>query len=234
VPFPEDPIRIQLKDGSKHWRLPRKSDLGGYVIRRVPGKIRRVWVQPCWLGKCSPRRFVKTQEKRDVLRFMKRAIKVQSQENIDFARDFIEKPYFLRHQQLPSGRVTPEVASAWRIEDAIESSKGSGKWCSVRERIKRRQQEGRKLHRKFGKSPIIEEEISYLTVNCDFQEVPAQLSARTRMRSPERGFHFAETTTRYPIEGPKTQKEVQEEEELTQRTSEYMAFLEQHRKHITK
>jgi hypothetical protein len=91
------------------------------VIRKVPGKIRRVWIQPCWTGKCSPRKNIKEQEKRDVLRFLKCAIKVQVPEKKDAVQDFIENPYFLRPQRLPSGRVAQEVASAWRAEDDIES-----------------------------------------------------------------------------------------------------------------
>jgi hypothetical protein len=101
VPLSEDPVKIQLNDGSNQWRLPKRLDLGGYVIRKIPGKIRRVWVQPCWVGKCSPRKFLNEQEKRDVLRFMKYAIKVRTSENTDLVREFIEKPYFFEASTRP-------------------------------------------------------------------------------------------------------------------------------------
>jgi hypothetical protein len=53
-PFPENPVRIPLEDGSNHWRLPRKTDLKKYIIRNFPGKTRRVWAQPCWVGLAQP------------------------------------------------------------------------------------------------------------------------------------------------------------------------------------
>jgi hypothetical protein len=44
--FPENPAKIQIEGKfNNHWRLPRKSDLGKYAIRKFPGKIRRVWIQ---------------------------------------------------------------------------------------------------------------------------------------------------------------------------------------------
>jgi hypothetical protein len=128
LPFAENPVRIRLNDGSGHWRLPRRSDVGQYVIRSVPGKIRRVWVQPTWVGKCSPRKHVKEENKSNVLRFLSCAMRIQPVDKSDFVRDFTENPYFERPQTLASGRVRPEVAQAWRVEDEIESSKGTGKW----------------------------------------------------------------------------------------------------------
>jgi hypothetical protein len=130
--FPEDPFRVQLQNG--HWRLLRCSDMKNYVIRHYSKKIRRVWVQPCWLGKSSPRKFLKQQEKRDVLQFMRCAIKVRTEEERDIVQEFIDNPYFRRPQQLPSGRVTPEVAIGWRVEDSIESSKVKKQWSSVSDR----------------------------------------------------------------------------------------------------
>jgi hypothetical protein len=127
LPFAENPIRIQLKDGSGHWRLPRRSDVGQYVIRHAPGKTRRVWVQPTWVGKCSPRKHTNEGNKRDVLQFLSYAMRIQVQDKSDFVRDFTENPYFKRPQTLTSGRVRPEVAQAWRVEDEIESSRGTGK-----------------------------------------------------------------------------------------------------------
>jgi hypothetical protein len=38
--FPEDPVRVQLRNG--HWRLVRHADVRNYVIRYFPGHIRRV------------------------------------------------------------------------------------------------------------------------------------------------------------------------------------------------
>jgi hypothetical protein len=123
-PLTEDPARIQLPNG--HWRLLKCSDMKSYVIRHAPRKIRRVSIQPCWLGKCSPRRLPKQQEKRNVLQFMRFAIKVQIKEKRDLVQEFIDSPYFLRPQQLPSGRATPETSIVWRVEDMIEGSKGTG------------------------------------------------------------------------------------------------------------
>jgi hypothetical protein len=221
-PFSEDPVRIQLREGSNHWRLLRRSDLGRYVVRRAPGKIRRVWVQPTWLGKCSPREFLNEQSKYDVPRFLNCAIKAQTSEKSDFVQDFIENPYFSRPRFLDSGRVSPETAQVWRLEDDIESSKDTGKWSSVANRIEKRRREGQKRCQCLGKNPATMEEISHLTVNCDFQEVDAILPPRPRERSPERGFYYAAANSKLPIEGPKTLKEVEEDQELIRRMPEYM------------
>jgi hypothetical protein len=89
-PFPENPVRISLADGSNHWRLPRKSDLKRYIIRRFPGKTRRVWVQPCWVGVVSARKFLGAQEKFDILCFMKCAIKFKAPKKTeDVIQNFI-------------------------------------------------------------------------------------------------------------------------------------------------
>jgi hypothetical protein len=221
---PEDPVRIQLTNN--HWRLPRRSDLGTYVIRKLPGKIRRVWVQPCWAGKCSPRKSMNQQAKRDVIRFLRCAIKVQAPEKIDGVHDFLENPYFLRPKQLLSWRAIPEAANTWKVEDDIESSKGTGKWSSVADRIKRRKREGKKLCKKFGRDPPEIEEISYLTVNCDFQEVPPGLPKTERQRFPDKGLQFV-TEAKEIIEGPKTQEETEEKFRIEQRMLEYMRFHEQ-------
>jgi hypothetical protein len=225
VPYPENPVRIQL--ANKHWTLPKRSDLGTYVIRKLPGKITRVWIQPCWIRKCSARKFLNQQVRKDVLRFLRCAVKVQAPEKIDAVQDFIENPYFLRTQYLSTGRAAPDLANKWKVEDEIESSKGTGKWRSVAERIKKRKQEGKRLCKKLGRHPEPIEEISYLTVDCDFQEVPSLLPVRERQKTPERGFYFA-THIHEPIEGPKTLKEVQEEFKLIQKTIDYLAYREQH------
>jgi hypothetical protein len=196
--------------------------LGKYVIRKLREKIRRVWVQPTWVGRCSPRKFTNEQCKLSVLNFLKCPIKVQVSEERDLVREFVENPYFLRPQFLPSGRVNPEIAQQWRVEDSIESSKEMKNWSSVEDRIKRRRRERHQRSRELGNSPIVNEEISYLTVDCDFQEVDVTLPERVRRRSPERGFHFAAANSREPIEGPKTLEEHLEDLEAEWRTGDYM------------
>jgi hypothetical protein len=148
---------------------------------------------------------------------------------VDFVQDFTENPYFSRPQFLDSGRVLPEVAQGWRVEDDIESSKDTGKWSSVASRIEKRRQEGRKRCRRFGKSPVSTEEISYLTVDCDFQEVDVLLPTRVLARSVERGFYYEAENSKLPIEGPKTLEEVEEERKQEGRVSEHMDFYMKHR-----
>jgi hypothetical protein len=109
-------VQSQLRDGSKHWRLLRRSDLGRYEIRKVPGKIRRVLVQPTWVGKCSPRKFLNEQSKYDVFRFLSYASRVQPSGEVDFVRDFCENPHFARPQFLDSGRVRPVQRALVNVE----------------------------------------------------------------------------------------------------------------------
>jgi hypothetical protein len=85
----------------------------------------------------------------------------------DVVQNFIENPYFLRPQFLPSGRVTPEVSRGWKTEDFINDTKDNGKWWSVENRISRRKQEGRERRKLLGRHPVIEEEVSHLTVSCE-------------------------------------------------------------------
>jgi hypothetical protein len=73
---------------------------------------------------------------------MRYAVKVQTEEHKDWVQEFIDNPYFLRPQQLPSGRVTPEVVIGWKVEDLVESSKGTKQWISVSDRTKRRHKTG--------------------------------------------------------------------------------------------
>jgi hypothetical protein len=143
-------------------------------------------------------------------------------------QDFIDNPYFLRPKYLPSGRVTAETASEWKIEDDIESSKGSSQWRSVAERIARRKKEGRKRFKASWKVTEAPEEISDLTVDCDFQEVPLQLPGRIRNQSPDRGFHFV-TEHKELIHGPKTQEETEEDERYKLGMIEYMKYRNEHR-----
>jgi hypothetical protein len=223
-PFPEDPVRVPLQNG--HWRLLRHSDVRNYVIRHFPKLIRRVWVQPCWLGVCSPRKFLNQQDKRDVLQFMRCAIKIQSEEHKDWVQEFIENPYFLRPQQLPSGRVTPEVAINWKAEDLVESSKGTKQWTSVSEKIKCRHKTGHdrfKQWKKVLKENKIGDEISYLTVNCDFQDTVEYMPKRQLRRLPERGLVYVECSSGLPIQGPKTRDEVEDEEIATQASKKYFS-----------
>jgi hypothetical protein len=215
-PLPETPVRIPLEDGSNHWRLPRKTDLKRYVIRKFPGKTRRVWVQPCWAEVASVRKFIGKQEKHDVLRFMKAAIKLQVPEaTVDAVQSFIEDPYFLMSQFLPSGRATSDLRQQWKVEDSIEDTKGFNMWTSVEDRIKKRKLEGRKRKKLSGNHPQNEEEISYLTVNCDFmddQTEPRFLPERALATPVDGFFYFQECTTKFPIQGPMTLKESQEVE----------------------
>jgi polynucleotide 5'-kinase involved in rRNA processing len=69
IPYPENPTRILIDGTNNRWRLVKKADLGKYVIRKFTGKIRRVWIQPSWVEKCSPRKHIKEQSKYDVLNF---------------------------------------------------------------------------------------------------------------------------------------------------------------------
>jgi hypothetical protein len=199
-----------LEDGRNHWRLPQKTYSKRYIIRNFPGRTRRVWVQPCWGGVVSARKFLGIQGKHDILRFMKCAVKFQAPEKIeDAVQNFIENPYFLRPQFLPSGRVTPEVSRSRRIEDTIDDSRGTGKWRSVEERINKRKKEGRKL---LGSHPESEEEISYLPVSCDFLEDQVDSSILPEKESAismDGGFYYQESTTKLPIEGPMTLEEFQ-------------------------
>jgi hypothetical protein len=70
-------------------------------------------------------------------------------------------------------------------------------------------------------------EISYLTVGCDFQEVPAQLPRRIRTRSEDKGFYFV-TEQKEPIQGPKTLEEADEEVKMKQGMVEYLEFRAAH------
>jgi hypothetical protein len=203
IAFPEDPIRAQLEDGSGHWRPVRKSDLGKYVIRSAQGKIRRVCVQPTWLGRCSPRRFLKEQNKHDVLQFLSCAIKVQIPERGDFIQEFTERPYFARPGLLNAGRASPETASKWRVEDEIENSKDTRKWTSVASGTERRRRERKERCQQEGKNPSPNEDISDLMVDCDFQEVDVALPERSRRLSPERGYYFETANSKEPIEDRK-------------------------------
>jgi hypothetical protein len=170
IPYPEDPVRVPIEGKINHWRPLKISDLRTYVIRRNPGKIRRVWVQPTWIGHCSPRKHAQEQSKWDILRFLSYAIKVHTPEKLDWIQEFTENPFFLRPQFLPSGRAYPETAHNWRMEDAFEISKETKNWRSVGERIRQRKEESQKRYKKFGSSPESVEELSYLTVDCDFQD----------------------------------------------------------------
>jgi hypothetical protein len=78
----------------------------------------------------------------------------------------------------------------WKVEDEIESLKGTGQWQSVAEKSKSRKREGRKRFKAAWKGLDTSEEISCLTVDCDFQEVPAELPKKIRARSVDRGFYF--------------------------------------------
>jgi hypothetical protein len=120
----------------------------------------------------------------------------------------------------------------WKIEDEIESSQGTGRWKSLAERIKERKKEGRSRFKKAWKGMDATEEISYLTVECDFQEVPTLLPKRIRARSEDRGFYFV-TDQKEPILGPKTQEEVEEEVKMKQGMAEHMTFREAHRTKVT-
>jgi hypothetical protein len=222
--FPESPVGIKLSRGSNHLRLPNRADLGKYEIRNFPGKIRRVRIQPFWTGKSSARRFINDQPKRDILHFIRCAIKIQLPQKKDFVQDFIENPYFLRPLRTEKGRVSPVTASAWKAEDEIESSKGIGLWSSVAEGIARRHQKGKERRKELGRSPEPNAEISYLTVDCDFQEVPAGMPNRALRKIPEKGLQFMVLETREIIEGPKTLEETNEETRLEQLVADYMQF----------
>jgi hypothetical protein len=129
----------------------------------------------------------------------------------------------LRPQFLPSGRAIPEVALSWRVDDFIDDTKGSGKWTSVEERISKRKREGRQRRKLLEKHPKVEEETSYLTVDCDFldsQEDPIVLPAKSMGISDESGFYFQESSTKLPIEGPMTLEEVQHLEWQRQKIEE--------------
>jgi hypothetical protein len=223
---PEGPVRIQLSEGSRLRRLPKNSDLGKSVVQRHSGRIRRIWVQPCWLGKCSPRKHSREQSKRAIRLFLNCARCLKQAEKQGFVQDFIDNPYFLRQKYLPSGRVTPETASEWKVKDEIESSKCTGKWTSVAERIKKRKTEGRRRFKTCRNGVENSEEISYLTVDCDFQEIPAQ-PARKRARSLDKGFYFG-TEQNILIEGPKTLKETEEDERYRCGMIEYMKYRNEH------
>jgi hypothetical protein len=71
------------------------------------------------------------------------------------------------------------------------------------------------------------EEISYVTVDCDFQEVLEQDPGRIRARYADKGFYFV-SGQGIPIQGPKTQEEAQEEEKMKQWMVEYMGWRAQH------
>jgi hypothetical protein len=139
---------------------------------------------------------------------MKFAIQLKTTQLPGGVKGFTDHPYFLRPKYLPSGRATPETASVWKVEDEIESSKGSGLRQPVAEKSKSRKREGRRRFKAAWKGLDTLEEISYLTVDCDFQAVPASLSRKIRARSEDRGFYFV-TEQRDPILGPKTQDEVE-------------------------
>jgi hypothetical protein len=160
---------------------------------------------------------------------MSYAIKVDTVEQVDWVQEFIDNPYFRRPQQLPSGRVTPEVAHNWKVEDMIEASKGTKQWISIGDRIRKRKEIGRKRFKKWKealKQDKAGDEISYLTVSCDFQETYEFQPARQLRRSPEYGLIYEEVCSRLPIQGPKTFKEVEEEEEASRLAEKY--FAEKH------
>jgi hypothetical protein len=150
-------------------------------------------------------------------------MRIQSVDKSDFVRDFTENPYFERPQTLASGRVRPDVAQAWRVEDEIENSKGTGKWTSVAERIARRHSSGSKSFKKQVSSSSTGEELSYLTVSCDFQEIDKILPHRVQERSRERGFYYAVAQTHVPIEGPMTKEEFADCLECECRTTKHLA-----------
>jgi hypothetical protein len=129
---------------------------------------------------------------------MKCAIRVRSQiKKIkpNWVFDFIQNPYFLGPEFLPSGRATPETA---------------------RESLASRRRTGMKRFQKAraGTLELVKEEISYLTVSCDdLPEDPPIIPERIRERSAEGGFCFR-SVQGCPIEGPKTEEENQEDQRM--------------------
>jgi hypothetical protein len=164
---------------------------------------------------------------------MKCALKLQVPEKIeDAVQRFIENPYFLRPHFLPSGRATSETSRGWRIEDSIDDTKGVGNWRSVEDRINKRKREGRKRRKLLGKHSTTGEELSYLTVSCDFledQENPCILPEKEWANSVDRGLHFQELVTKLPIEGPMTLEEAQQIEEHARKIKEWEVTREERR-----
>jgi hypothetical protein len=167
------------------------------------------------------------------LRFLNCAFRIQALGKTDFVRDFTENPYFLRLQRNTGERASPEMISAWKAEDEIESTRGSGRWSSVQNRIEKRHQQGVKLRKELGMQPKANEEISYLTVDCDFQDVPDFLPKTSWRRVPDKGLQRANAITKEVVEGPKTQKEAEEEARMEQQMAECLEFWKQHRVELT-
>jgi hypothetical protein len=115
------------------------------------------------------------------------------------------------------------------VEDEIESTKGTGSWSSVQDRIRKRHQRGKDLCKKLGKLPKANTDVSYLTVDCDFQEVPERLPKREWRKFPDRGLQFVTIGAKEIIAGPKTQEEVEEEARKEQLMVGYLKFHKQHR-----
>jgi hypothetical protein len=134
----------------------------------------------------------------------------------------------LRSPFKENGRANSELANTWKIEGEIESSKETRGWISVGDRIERRRKEGKARLQEQGRNPTQNDEISYLTVDCDFQEVDVTLPERSRRKSPERGYYYETSNSKEPIEGPKTQEEIEEENRLEACQEPY---LEQYKKH---
>jgi hypothetical protein len=72
---------VIIEEGSTWRRLPQKSDLGKYVIRRFQGRQWHIWVEPCWVGVCSQRRHMNELSKKETKfckeKFMRCARKIR-------------------------------------------------------------------------------------------------------------------------------------------------------------
>jgi hypothetical protein len=98
----------------------------------------------------------------------------------------------------------------------------------VQDRIRKRHQKGKESCKKLGRHPKANEDVSYLTVDCDFQEIPAELPKTSWRRIQDRGLQFVTTNTKELVEGPKTQEEANKEALKEQLMVTYMEFHEQY------
>jgi hypothetical protein len=55
------PALIAIEGKGNRRRLPRKANARAHAVRWIQGKRWRIWVQPCWVGICSPRMLLQEQ-----------------------------------------------------------------------------------------------------------------------------------------------------------------------------
>jgi hypothetical protein len=181
---------VAVEGSSNRGRFPRKSDLGNYVIRRSQGRQWHIWVQPCWVGVCSPRKHLNEQPGKEVEfwkeRLMRCAGRIQRNPSfkegddlttmINWEKAVKSKGNLEQLNQSWTDEITrsfyflrPEFLPSGRARPETmqkwkiedELLRENSGWRSVEKGRTARHQEGRKRFKQAKKGLRTEEEISY-------------------------------------------------------------------------